>query len=163
MLKYLLLIFTFEKTVSNIEQILLFKTNVVSTQKKKHEGANLGEFDRDTFFGFTTNDGRRSVEIKNGLFEIGFTSAKKGGLTSVNEIILNIQTLETNLTDRFAREMENVNEIRIQNAILAEKDTLIAPKIKFAITSTNASLGRCVGSVGTSCEREEQTGKATFF
>ena len=49
-------------------------------------------------------------------------------------------------------------EDRIQNAILAAIDNIVAPKIELAIRSINASSGRDVTSVCANSERRERTG-----
>ena len=54
-------------------------------------------------------------------------------------------------------------EDRIQNAILAAIDNIVAPKIELAIRSINASSGRDVTSVCANSERRERTGTNTSF
>ena len=49
-------------------------------------------------------------------------------------------------------------EDRIQNAILAAIDNIVAPKIELAIRSINASSGRDVASGCANSERRERTG-----
>ena len=52
---------------------------------------------------------------------------------------------------------------RIQNAILIAIENIVAPKIKFAIRSINASSGRDVTSVAANSERGEYVGINASF
>ena len=54
-------------------------------------------------------------------------------------------------------------EDRIQNAILAAIDNIVAPKIELAIRSLNASSGRDVTSVSANSEHREHTGINASF
>ena len=57
----------------------------------------------------------------------------------------------------------NTVEDRIQNAILAAIDNVVAPEIELAIRSMNASSGRDVTSVSASSERREHVGINASF
>ena len=55
-----------------------------------------------------------------------------------------VKTMERRFSEKIDREMNNIIdtvEDRIQNAILSAIDKIVAPKIKLAIRSINASSG----------------------
>ena len=77
-----------------------------------------------------------------------------------------IRTLEWILTDRTARETDNVVETfedRIQNATLAAVENFITLRVESAVRSTNASSGRNAANVAANLERGEQVGITTCF
>ena len=74
---------------------------------------------------------------------------------------MNVKTLERCFNEKIDREMDNIVdtvEDRIQNAILAAIDNIVAPKIELSIRSLNASSGRDVTSVSANSEGREHTG-----
>ena len=78
----------------------------------------------------------------------------------MNENAMTVKTLERCFNERIDREMNNIVdtvEDRIQNAILAAIDNIVAPKIELAIRSINASSGRDVTSVCANSECRERT------
>ena len=78
----------------------------------------------------------------------------------INKNAMNVKTLERCFNERIDIEMNNIVdtvEDRIQNAILAAIDNIVAPKIELSIRSLNASSGRDVTSVSANSERREHT------
>ena len=68
---------------------------------------------------------------------------------------MNMKTLERCFNERIDKEMDNIVgtvEDRIQNAILAAIDNIVAPKIELSIRSLNASSWRDVTSVSANSE-----------
>ena len=79
---------------------------------------------------------------------------------------MNVKTLQRCSNERIDEEMSNIVdtlENRIQNAILAAIDNIVAPKIELAIRSINASSGRDVTSVAANSKRGEHVGINASF
>ena len=86
---------------------------------------------------------------------------------ATNENTVDVQTLESNLTDMISREMGfDVKKVenRIQNTSLATMDNIITAGIQLAARSRNMSYRRDAASVTTISEHGEQVGiTASFF
>ena len=77
-----------------------------------------------------------------------------------------MKTLERCFNERIDREKTNIVdtvEDRIQNAILTAIDSIVAPKIEFAIRSKNASSGQNATSFTANSERGEHVGINVSF
>ena len=80
--------------------------------------------------------------------------------------MVNVKTLERCFNERIDREISNILdtvEDGVQNAILAAIDSIVAPKIEFAIRSINASSGLDATSVTANSERGEHIGITAPF
>ena len=79
---------------------------------------------------------------------------------------MHVKTLERCFNDKIDKEMSNnvdAVEDRIQNAILAAINSIVAPEIELAIRSIHASSGRNVTIVIANSEREEHVGINAVF
>ena len=138
---------------------------MVSTRKKRQSNkgllSQLDDFDQDMIIGNTTSERQENVVVNEGTIDQDFTVGTSNVSTAINKNAMNVKTLERCFNERIDREMNNIVdtvEDRIQNAILAAIDNIVAPKIKLAIRSINASSGRDVTSVCAKSERREHTG-----
>ena len=116
--------------------------------------------------GNAASERQENVVVNEGTNDQDF-AVGTSNVSSVNyKNAMNVKTLERFFNERIDREMNNIVdtvEDRIQNAILAANDTIVAPKIELAIRSLNASSGRDVTSVSANSERREQTGINASF
>ena len=104
--------------------------------------------------------------VNEGTNDQDFTVGTPNVSSTVDENALNVKTLERCFIERIDRKMNNIVETvedRIQNAILTDKDNIVAPKIELAIRSINTSSGRDVTSVSANSERRENAGMNAFF
>ena len=138
---------------------------MVSTRKKRQSSrrllSQLDDFDQDMIIGNAASERQENVVVNMGTNDRDFTVSTSSNNTAVNESTVNVKTLERCFNERIDREMSNIVntvEDRIQNAILAAIDNIVAPKIEFAIRSINASSGRDVTSVTANSELGEHIG-----
>ena len=99
--------------------------------------------------------------VNEGNNDQDFTVGTSNVSTAMNKNAMTVKTLERCFNERIDREMNKIVdtvEDRIQNAILAAIDNIVAPKIELAIRSINASSGRDVASGCANSERRERTG-----
>ena len=143
---------------------------MVSTRKKRQWSrrflSQFDDFDQDMIFGNAASGRQENVVINKGTNDRDFTVSTSSNNTAVSESTVNVKTLERCFNERIDREMRNIVdtvEDRIQNAILAAIDNIVAPKIELAIRSINASSGRDVTSVTANSERGEHVGINASF
>ena len=137
---------------------------MVSTRKKRQSNkrllSQLDDFDQDMIIGNTASERQENVVVNEGTNDQDFTVGTSNVSTAMNKNAMNVKTLERCFNERIDREMNNIVdtvEDRIQNAILAAIDNIVAPKIELAIKSINAFSGRDVTSVCANSERRERT------
>ena len=138
---------------------------MVSTRKKRQSNkrllSQLDDFEQDVFIGNTASKRQENVAVNEGINDQEFTVGTSYDSSTVNGNAMSVKTLERCFNERIDREMNNIVdtvEDRIQNAILAAIDNIIAPKIELAIRSINASSERDATSVSALSERREYTG-----
>ena len=143
---------------------------MVSTRKKRQSSrrllSQLDDFDQDMIIGNTSSERQENVLDNKCTNDRDFTVSNSSNNTAVNESAVNVKTLERCFNERIDRAMSNIVdtvEDRIQNAILAAIDNIVAPKIELAIRSINASSGRDVTSVTANSERRERVGINASF
>ena len=143
---------------------------MVSTRKKRQPNkrllSQLDDFDQDMIIGNAASERQENVVVNEGTNDQEFTVGTSKVSTVMDENAMSAKTLERCFNERIDREMNNIVdtvEDRIQNAILAAIDNIVAPKIELAIRSINASSGRDVTSVCANSERRERTGTNTSF
>ena len=128
--------------------------------------SQLDDFDHNMIIGNTSSKRQVNVVDNKGTNYRGFTVSNSSNNTAVNESAVNVKTLERCFNEKIDRELSNnvdTVEDRIQNAILAAIDNIVAPKIELAIRSINASSGRDVTSVTANSERGERVGIDASF
>ena len=106
--------------------------------------------------GNTSSERQENAVSNEGTNDQDFTVGTTNNDPVVNGNAMSVKTLERCFNERIDREMINIVdtvEDRIQNAILATIDNIIAPKIELAIRSINASLEWDVTSVTANSER----------
>ena len=104
--------------------------------------------------------------VYKGTKDQDFTVSTSSKNTAVNESTVNVKALERCFNERIDREMSNIVDTvqdRIRNEILTAIDNIVAPKIKLAIRSINASSGLGVTSVTVNSERGEHVWINTSF
>ena len=143
---------------------------MVSTRKKRQPNkrllSQLDDFDQDMIIGNAASERQENVVVNEGTNDQDFTVGTSKVSTVMNENAMSAKTLERCFNERIDREMNNIVdtvEDRLQNAILAAIDNIVAPKIELAIRSINASSGRDVTSVCANSEHRERTGINTSF
>ena len=143
---------------------------MVSTRKKRQSSrrllSQLDDFDQDVIIGNTSSERQENVVVQKGTSGRDFTVSNSSNNTAVNESAVKMKTLERCFNERIDREMSNIVdtvEDRIQNAILAAIDNIVAPKIELGIRSIDASSGRDVTSVTANSERGEPVGINASF
>ena len=143
---------------------------MVSSRKKRQSDkklfSQLDDFDRDMIIGNAVSERQENAVVNEGTNDRDFTAGTSSNDSIVNRNAMNVKTLERCFNERIDREMSNIIdtvEDRIQNAILAAIDNIVAPKIELAIRSINASSGRDVTSVSANSERREHVGINAFF
>ena len=111
--------------------------------------------------GNAVSERQENAVVNEGTNGRDFTVGTSSNDSIVNGNAMNVKTLERCFNERIDGEMSNINdtvEDRIQNAILAAIDNIVAPKIELAIRSINASSGRDVTTVSANSERREHVG-----
>ena len=143
---------------------------MVSTRNKRQSNKRLlrqlDDFDRDIIIGNADSERQENAVVNEGTNDRDFTVGTSNNSSVVNGNAMSVETLERCFNERSDREMSNIVdtvEDKIQNAILAAIDNIIAPKIELAIRSMNASSGRDVTSVSANSERREHVGINVFF
>ena len=143
---------------------------MVSTRKKRQSNKRLlrqlDDFDQDMIIGNTASERQENVVVNEGNNDQDFTVGTSNVSTAMNKHAMTVKTLERCFNERIDREMNNIVDTvegRIQNAILAAIDNIVAPKIELAIRSINASSGRDVTSVCANSECREHAGNGASF
>ena len=141
-----------------------------STRKKRQSNkrllSQLDDFDQDEIIGNTASERHENVVVNEGINDQDFTVGTSNVSPGNNKNAMNVKSLERCFNERIDREMNKIVdtvEDRIQNAILAAIDKIVAAKIELAIRSLNASSGRDVTSVSANSERREHTGINASF
>ena len=109
--------------------------------------------------GNTARERQDNTVVNEGTNDQDFTVGTSNVSSTLNGSVANVKILERCFNERIHREMSNfvdTVEDRIQNAILAAIDNIVASKIELAIRSINASSGRDVTSVTANSERGER-------
>ena len=143
---------------------------MVSTRKKRQSNrrplSQLDDFDQDMINGNAISERQENVVVNEGTNDRNFTVGISSNDSIVNGNAMSVKTLERCFNERIDREMSNIVytvEDRIQNAILAAIENIVAPKIELGIRSINASSGRDATSVSANSERREHVGISTSF
>ena len=143
---------------------------MVSTRKKRQSNkrllSQLDDFDQDMIIGSTASERQENVVVNESTNVQDFTVGTSNVSPIINKNAMNVKTLERCFNERIDREMNNIVdtvEDRIQNAILAAIDNIVAPKIELAIMSLNAFSGRDVTSVSANSECREHAGIGASF
>ena len=143
---------------------------MVSTRKKRQSNrrllSQLNDFDQEMFIGNGPSERQENTVVNEGTNDRDFTVGTSSNNSVVNGNAMNVKTLERCFNERIDREMSNIVdtvEDRIQIAILAAIDNIVAPKIELAIRSINASSGRDATSVSANSERREHAEVNTSF
>ena len=138
---------------------------MVSTRKKRQSNrrllSQLDNFDQNMIIGNAAIERQENTVVNEGANDWDFTVGTSNDSSAVNEVVMNVKTLERCFNERIDREMNNIVdtvEDRIQNAILTAIDNIVAPKIELAIRSISASSGRDVTSVSANSERRKHVG-----
>ena len=108
----------------------------------------------------------KKIVVNGGTKDRDFTVGTFTNNIAINETAVDVKTLERCFNERVDREKSNIVDIdddRIQKAILTTIDNTVAPKIELAIRSINASSGRDVTSVTANSEHEEFVGVNASF
>ena len=143
---------------------------MVSTRKKRQSNkrllSQLDDFDQDMINGSTASERQENVVVNESTNVQDFTVGTSNVSPVINKNAMNVKTLERCFNERTDREMNNIVdtvEDRIQNAILAAVDNIVAPKIELAIRSIYAPSGRDVTSVSANSEYREHAGINASF
>ena len=118
---------------------------MVSTRKNRQSNkrllSQLDDFDQDMIIGNTASERQENAVVNEGTNDQDFTVGTSNISTAMNKNAMTVKTLERCSNERIDREMNNIvdtAEDRIQSAILAAIDNIVAPKIELAIRSLNA-------------------------
>ena len=143
---------------------------MVSTRKKRQSSkrllSQLDDFYRDMIIGNAAKERQENVVVDEGTNDQDFTVGTSNVSSINNENAMNVKSLERCFNERIDREMSNIVdtvEDKVQNAILAAIDNIVAPKIELAIMSINASSGQDVTSASATSERREYIGSNVPF
>ena len=143
---------------------------MVSTRKKRQSNkrllSQLDDFDRDMIIGNTVSERQENAVINEDTNDRDFTVGTSKNDSVINGKAVSVKSLERCFNERIDREMSNIIdtvEDRIQNAILAAIDNIVAPKIELTIRSINAPSGQDVTSVSANLEYREQVGINASF
>ena len=143
---------------------------MVSTRKKRQSNkkllSQLDDFDQDTILGNAVSERQENVVANEGTNDRDFTVGTSNNDSVISGNAMIVKTLVRCFNEKIDREMNNIIdtvEDRIQNAILAAIDNIVAPKIVLEIRSINASSGQDVTSVSAKSERGEHVGINASF
>ena len=143
---------------------------MVSTRKKRQSNKRLlsqiDDIDQDTIIGYAVSERQENVVANEGTNDRDFTVGTSNDDSVISGNAMIVKTLERCFNERIDREMNNIIdtvEDRIQNAILAAIDNIVAPKVVLAIRSINASSRQDVTSVSAKSERGEHVGIIASF
>ena len=143
---------------------------MVSTRKKRQSNkrllSQLDDFDQDLIIGSTASERQENVVVDESTNVQDFTVGTSNVSPVINKNAMNVKTFESCFNERIDREMNiivDTVEDRIQNAILAAIDNIVALKIELAIRSLNAFSGRDVTSVSANSECREHAGIGASF
>ena len=125
-----------------------------STRKKRQLNrrllSQLDDFYQDIIIGNTVSDRQENATVNEGTGDQDFIVGPSNNNLMNIENTMNVKTLERSFNEGIDEEMNHIVETvedRIQNAILAAIDSIVAPKIELAIRLSNASPGRDATSV----------------
>ena len=109
---------------------------MVSTRKKRQSNrrllSQLDDFDQDMTIGNAVSERQKNTVVNEGTKDRNFTVGTSNSSSVVNGNAMSVKTLEKCFNERIGREMSNIVdtvEDKIQNAILAAIDIVVAPKI----------------------------------
>ena len=143
---------------------------MVSTRKKRQSNkrllSQLDDFDQDMIIGNTASERQENVVVNEGTNDQDFPVGTSNTSTAMNKNAMTVKTLERCFNERIDREMNNIVdtvEDRIQSAILATIDNIVAPKIELATKSLSAFSGLDVTSVSANSECTEHAGIGASF
>ena len=107
---------------------------MVSTRKKRQSNrrllSQLDDFDQDMIIGNATSGRQENFAVNESTNDLDFTESAFSIKTAINEIPVNMKTLERCFNERIDRDLSNIVdtvEDRVQNAILTAIDNIIAP------------------------------------
>ena len=127
---------------------------MVSTRKRRQSNkrllSQLDGFDQDIIIGNTASEKQECAIVNESRGDRNFTVGTSGNNLMTNEKMVTVKTLKTCFNETNDMEMSNIVDTvgdKIQNAFLTAIDNIVAPKIKLAIRSINASSGRDETSV----------------
>ena len=135
-------------------------------QQNRKKLSHINNFDQEFSIVDAASGEGRNVEVDDRQIDREFTINTNNSMAVAIESTLDIQTLETSLIDRIAREVSCVVEKienRSQNAVLTSMFSNIIPCNELVVISMNASSGRNVGSITANSERGEQVERITAF
>ena len=143
---------------------------MVSIRKKRQSNrrllSQLDDFDQNMIIGNAASERQANTVVNEGINDRNFTVGTSNNSSVLNGNAMSVKTLERCSNERIDREMSNIVntvEDKIQNAILAAIDNIVAPQIELAIRSMNASSGRDVTSVSANSERKEHVRISASF
>ena len=146
------------------------KTYIVFTCKNRQSNRRLlnqlDGFHQDVISGNTANERQGSIRLNEGTGDRDFTVGTSGYNIVTDETTVKATTLDRCFNEKIAWEISNfvdTVEDRIQNAVLTDIDTIVAPKIELAIRSINASSGQDATSATGNSERGENIGITATF
>ena len=116
--------------------------------------------------GNAASERQENTVVNEGIKDRDLTVGISNNDSVANGNAMSVKTLERCFNERIDREMSNIIdtvEDRIQKAILAALENIVAPKIELAIRSTNASFGRDATSESANSERREHARISTSF
>ena len=143
---------------------------MISTPKRRQSNkrllSQLNEFDQDMIIGKAASGRQENTVVNEGIDDRVFTIGTSKNNSVANGNAMSVNTLERCFNEMIDRKMSiifDTVEDRIQNAILTAIGNIVAPKIRLAIRSINASSGRDATSVSANSERREHVGIITSF
>ena len=138
---------------------------MISTRKKKQSNkkllSQLDDFDHEIFIGNAASERQENIVVDEGSSDQYFTVGTSSDSLATTEIKMKVKTLEKCFNEKAHKELSiNVHSVedRIQNAILAAIDSIVAANIDLAVKSKNASSGQDATNATTNSERGEQIG-----
>ena len=138
---------------------------MVSTRKKRQSSrrllSQLDDHDQDIITGNAATERQENIMVYEGTNDRNFTVGTFSRSKVINEIVVNVKTLETCLKERIDREMNKIFdtvEDRIRNATITAIDNFVGRRIELAICSINASSGRDVTKAAANSEGKEHVG-----
>ena len=132
---------------------------MVSTCKKRQSNrrllSELDDFDQVICFGNTVSDRQRIATVNEGTGDQEITVGNHENNLTANKNALNVRTLERCFIEKVEREISNIADTLEdkKTAILTATDSIVAPKLQFAVRSKKHVLWRrsdhCHGKFGT--------------
>ena len=143
---------------------------MVSTRKKWQSNrrllGQLDDFDQYIINGNAASEAQESTVVYEGANDPHFTVGTSSKNSAINEIAVNVKTLERCFIETIDRKSSNIVdtvEDRFQSAIYNIFVSIVAPKIELIIMSKNASSGRDATNVILNSERGEHIGIDASF